>query len=71
MKQTVHGKDAVKRNDADVVKKGSGRAVPNEQWEYRFNASPVGIPNDSATAFDPMPSKMRPRTYIKTNECDY
>lgn len=71
MKNTVHGKDAVKRKDADVVKKGSGRAIPNEPWEKMVNASPVGKPNDPATCFDPMPSRLRPRTYNKINETDY
>jgi hypothetical protein len=54
-----------------IKKKGSGRAIPNEQYEMIVNATPAGIPNDPATAFDPLPSKERPRTHKKINECDY
>lgn len=69
-KKTHHAPDYAKNKDADVIKKGSGRAIPNEQWERKVTCA-YGIPNDPATAFDPMPSKLRPRTYPKTNECDY
>jgi hypothetical protein len=71
MKETVHGRDAIKRKDADVIKKGSGRAIPNEQWEKLVNATPAGIPNDPKGAFLPMPGKIRPVPHKKINETDY
>lgn len=69
MKHTVH--DGNKRKDADVTKKGSGCAIPHEQWEKIVNATPSGVPNDPMTAWDAMPSKERPRMHRKINECDY
>lgn len=71
MKQphTVH--DGNTRKDADVTKKGSGRAIPGDQWEILVNPTPAGIPNDPAGAFLPMPGKIRPVPHKKTNECDY
>lgn len=71
MKHTKHNPDYMKDRDADVVKHGSGRAVPNGQWEKQITISPQGIPDDPATAFNPLPSKLRPCTHKKTNECDY
>jgi hypothetical protein len=63
--------DGNMRIDADVTKHGKGPAVPNGQWEKIANVTPQGIPDDPATAFDPMASKLRPRTHKKVNECDY
>ena len=31
--KTVHARDYIKNKDADVVKHGSGAAVPNTHWE--------------------------------------
>lgn len=59
------------RKDADVIKKGSGRAVPNKQYEHIVNATPAGSDLSEKTCWEPMPSKDRPRTHKKINECDY
>jgi hypothetical protein len=69
--KTVHGKDALKRKDADVIKHGKGPAVPNEHWQMQVNATPAGIPNDPAGAFLPMAGKNRPQPHVKINECDH
>jgi len=70
-KKNHHAPDYAKNKDADVIKKGSGRAIPNGQWEHLVNATPAGIPNDPAGAFLPMPGKIRPVPHKKINECDY
>lgn len=69
MRQTVH--DGNTRKDADVTKKGYGPAVPNQQWEKIMNLTPAGNDLNEETCWNPMPSKMRPRTHKKINECDY
>ena len=68
--KTKHNPDYTKDRTADVIKHGSGRAVPNEQWEINKDLTPEG--NDSpAGAFLPRCGKNRPTTYVKTNECDH
>lgn len=70
MKKIKHNPDYSKNKTADVIKKGSGRAVPNEHWQMNLNLTPEG--NDSAAgAFLPKSGKNRPCTHVKTNECDY
>lgn len=70
MKKTKHNLDYSKNKTADVIKKGSGRSVPNEYWQINLNLTPEG--NDSpAGAFLPKSGKNRPCTHVKTNECDY
>ena len=69
-KKVHHAPDYAKNKTADVIKHGSGRAVPNEQWEMNLNLTPSGRP-DAWGAFLPMPGKDRPTTHVKTNECDY
>lgn len=69
-KKTHHAPDYAKNRTADVIKHGSGRAVPNEQWEINLNLTPKG--NDSPEgAWNPRPGKDRPTTHVKTNECDH
>ena len=63
--------DGNHRIDADVTKHSKGQAVPNQQWEMILNVTPEGIPDDPATAFCPMPGRIRPREHMKVNECDY
>lgn len=69
-KKTHHAPDYAKDKTADVIKKGSGRAVPNEQWQKNMNLTPDGHPT-AAGAFLPMKGRDRPCTHVKTNECDY
>ena len=68
--KTHHNPDYAKDKTADVIKKGSGRAVPNEHWQKNMNLTPDGSPT-AAGAFLPMTGKTRPATHTKTNECDY
>jgi hypothetical protein len=69
-KHTKHNPDYTKDRTADVVKKGSGRAVPNEQWQKNMDLTPAG--SDSASgAFLPRTGKSRPTPHTKTNECDH
>lgn len=70
MLKTHHNPDYAKDKTADVIKHGSGRAVPNEQWQKNMNLTPDGHPNPKE-AFNPMKAKDRPCTHIKTNECDH
>ena len=65
-----HAPDYIKNITADVIKHGSGRAVPNEQWQMNMNLTPDGHPNPRE-AFNPMKGKDRPCTHVKTNECDH
>lgn len=73
VKHTVHGKDALKRKDASVIKHGSGPAVPNQQWEKDVSKSVFvrGYGNDPAGAFLARPGKDRAQPHIKINECDH
>ncbi len=70
MAKTKHNPDYAKNRTADVIKHGSGRAVPNEQWEMNRNLTPDGRANGWG-AFLPMAGKDRPQPYTKTNECDH
>ncbi len=72
-KHTVHGKDALKRKDADVVKHGQGPTEPNEHWCKDVSASVFvrGYGNDPAGAFLARPAKDRAQPHKKINECDY
>ncbi len=70
MKKVHHAPDYAKDKTADVIMKGSGRAVPNQQWEKNFNLTPDGMP-EPATCFNPMRPKDRPSTHVKVNECDH
>ncbi len=69
-KKTKHNPDYLKDRTADVIKHGSGRAVPNEQWEINKDLTPSGAPNPWG-AFLPMPGRIRPTPHTKTNECDF
>ncbi len=69
-KKVHHAPDYAKNKTADVIKHGSGRAVPNEQWEINRNLTPEG--SDSAMgAFLPRCGYKRPTTHVKVNECDH
>lgn len=70
MAKTHHAPDYNKDKTADVIKHGSGRAVPNEQWQKNMNLTPDAKPTP-AGAFNPMKAKDRPCTHVKTNECDH
>lgn len=70
VKHTKHNPDYMKDKTADVVKHGSGRAVPNEQWQVNMNLTPQGSDSPEG-AFLPRAAKNRPTTHIKVNECDY
>jgi hypothetical protein len=69
-KHTKHNPDYTKDRTADVVKKGSGRAVPNEQWQKNMDLTPAGADN-AWGAFLPRTGKSRPTPHRKTNECDH
>lgn len=69
-KHTKHNPDYAKDKTADVIKHGSGRAVPNEHWEMNRNLTPGGESNGWG-AFLPRAGKDRPQPYTKTNECDH
>jgi len=71
MKKKHHAPDYAKDKTADVIPKGWGRAVPNEQWERNYDLTPAGIPNDPAGAFLPMSGSKRPQPHKKINECDH
>ncbi len=72
MKHTVHGKDAVKRKDASVIKHGDGPAIPQEHWVKdvgdsvfpRYSDTPEG-------AFLAGNGRVRPQPHKKINECDH
>lgn len=70
MPKTHHNPDYAKDKTADVIKHGSGRAVPNKEWCKNMNLTPDGHPN-AKEAFNPMKAKDRPCTHVKTNECDH
>ena len=44
-KKNQHNPDYLKNKTADVIKHGSGRAVPNEQWEMNKDLTPKGEDN--------------------------
>ena len=60
----------MKKQNADPMKKSSGRAVPNEHWQINMDLTPEGHPT-AAGAFLPMSGYERPTTHVKTNECDH
>lgn len=70
MKRVHHAPDYIKNKDASVIKKGSGRAVPDEQWEVNLNLTPDGKP-EPKTCFNPMRPKDRAHMHVKVNECDH
>lgn len=69
-KKTKHNPDYEKNRTADVIKHGSGRAIPNEHWQINTNITPAGLPNGWG-AFLPQAGKDRPQPYTKINECDH
>jgi hypothetical protein len=69
-KKTHHNPDYSKDKTADVIKKGSGRAIPNEPWEINKDLTPEGS-DDGYGAFNPRVARNRPTVYPKTNECDH
>lgn len=69
-KKTHHAPDYSKDKTADVIKHGSGRAVPNEHWQINMNLTPAGS-DTAAGAFLPRPGKDRPTCHKKTNQCDH
>jgi hypothetical protein len=70
MKKTHHAPDYAKDKTADVIKHGSGPAVPNKQWEKNMDLTPAGSSTGKG-AFLPRAGKDRPCTHVKTNECDH
>ena len=69
-KKIHHAPDYLKDKTADVIPHGSGRAVPNEQWQVNRDLTPKGSSNGYG-ALNPRPGKDRPTVYPKTNECDH
>ena len=69
-KKVHHNPDYEKNKTANVIKQGSGRAVPNEQWQMNKDLTPKGADN-SWGAFLPRAGKDRPTPHTKTNECDH
>ena len=69
-KSIKHNPDYEKNTTADVIKHGSGRAVPNEHWEKNRDLTPKGAP-DAWGAFLPQCGYERPTPHTKTNECDH
>lgn len=65
-----HAPDYAKDKTADVIKKGSGRAVPNEHWQKNMNPTPEGAP-DPKHCFNPRRAKDGAHMHVKTNECDH
>lgn len=63
-KKVHHNPDYEKNKTADVIKHGSGRAVPNEQWECNINPDEPNK-NNGIGAFEPKRSKERPSTHKK------
>ena len=70
MAKLHHAPDYAKDRTADVIKKGSGRAVPNDQWQMNRDLMPKGD-NTGWGAFLPRSGKDRPTQHTKTNECDH
>jgi hypothetical protein len=69
-KKNQHNPDYLKNTTADVIKHGSGMAVPNEQWEKNMDLTPKGESNGWG-AFLPRCGYERPTPHVKTNECDH
>ena len=69
-KKTHHNPDYAKDRTADVIKHGSGPAVPNQQWEMKRDITPHGD-NTGWGAFLPRTAKSRPQPHVKINECDH
>lgn len=69
-KKTHHNPDYSKDKTADVIKKGSGPAIPQEHWEVNRDLTPAGQDN-SWGAFLPRAGKDRPTPFTPTNECDH
>ena len=69
-KSTKHNPDYMKDKTADVIKHGSGRAVPNDRWEKNMDLTPKGS-DSAAGAFLPRCGYERPTPHTKTNECDH
>lgn len=70
VKQTKHNPDYIKNKDADVVKHGLGRAVPDKEWCKNIDLTPEGN-NSPAGAFLPRKARDRPSCHVKVNECDH
>ena len=69
-KRNHHNPDYLKNVTADVIKHGSGPAVPQEHWEVNRNLTPDGT-NHWGAAWNPRQGKDRPTMHVKTNECDH
>ena len=70
-KKTKHNPDYLKKQQtANVIEHGSGKAVPNEQWEMNKDLTPKGEDN-AWGAFLPKAGKDRPTPHTKTNKCDH
>ena len=70
MKKKHHAPDYAKDKTADVIKKGWGPAIPNQQWQKNLDLTPQGS-SDGWGAFLPRSPKDRPTPHTKTNECDH
>lgn len=70
MKKKHHAPDYSKNKTADVIPKGWGPSMPNEQWQKNLNLTPAGESN-AWGAFLPRSGKDRPTPHTKTNECDH
>lgn len=70
VKKIHHNPDYSKNKTADVIKKGSGPAIPKEHWEINRQLTPDGT-DSSYGAFFPRSGKSRPCMHIKINECDH
>lgn len=68
-KHTKHNPDYTKDRTADIIKKGTDSAIPQEYYQTNHNLTPSQM-NDGLGAFNPKRSKDRPQVYVKTNECD-
>lgn len=69
-KKNQHNPDYAKNKTADVIKHGSGDAVPSKQWQNNRNLTPAGSDRPSEV-FLPRAGKDRPTPHVKTNECDH
>lgn len=69
-KKMHHAPDYAKDKTADVIMKGNGRAVPNEQWEKNMDLTPEGD-DTPLGAFRPRNGRQRSQIYVKTNDMDY
>ncbi len=72
MKKIHHAPDYIKNKDADVIKHGSGPAVPNEHWQMEVGKTVFPPGSDTpAGAYLATPGKKRSQPHIKVNECDH